>query len=349
MKKGLVSIILVNLNKSNLTNDCIKSLQKNKYKNIEIILIDNGSADSDVANLTRKGVKLIEVGKNVGFARGINIGVENSKGEYILVLNNDLTVAPDFLTKMLDVLNSDKSIGLVNGRILKKIGKKIVRSRHNTISLTGTVIEILDLPYPNEEMFWARGGCILYRRKDFDIPFDPSYFIYFEDMYLSWLSRLENKKVVFVPDSELYHLPSATTTEMSQKNPKMKNFFSFIWERNRIMNLMIFYKFSTLVRVFPLILVSTLLLNISDPRNLENRLRAYFWVIRNCRKVYKKRRRVQKRRKVSDREILRYKSCKFFSSSRKVKIFSFINILAYIYCAVLFLRTREFYKHEDGA
>ena len=107
----LISIIIVNYNGKKWLQKCLDSLLCQTYNNFEIIFVDNGSSDDSVEfvnnNYKDERIKIIKSDKNLGFAGGNNLGIDNSKGEYILLLNNDTWVEFDFLEKLFIFYNSE--------------------------------------------------------------------------------------------------------------------------------------------------------------------------------------------------------------------------------------------------
>jgi hypothetical protein len=106
-----------------LTRDCLLSLRKIDYANTEIVLVDNGSGDGSAERLAAEfpEVRLITNEKNLGFPAGNNVAIRDAMArnpDYFLLLNNDTLVAPDFLSKMVGVAESDAKIGAVNPKIL---------------------------------------------------------------------------------------------------------------------------------------------------------------------------------------------------------------------------------------
>src|SRR4051794_15878382 len=96
-----VSIIILNWNSYAVTRDCILSLRKMDYQNFEVVLVDNGSVDGSPEKLLENApeIRLIKNASNLGFACGCNVGMREAlcRGtDYILLLNNDTIVAPDF-------------------------------------------------------------------------------------------------------------------------------------------------------------------------------------------------------------------------------------------------------------
>lgn len=123
MKNPSVAIIIVNWNNANDTIDCIQNLQKISYDNFKVFLIDNGSSDDSVQGLKlikEDRLELIETGKNLGFSGGNNVGIKKAlekKFDYVLLLNNDTTVEPNFLDELMRVAESDEKIGVVGSKI----------------------------------------------------------------------------------------------------------------------------------------------------------------------------------------------------------------------------------------
>lgn len=115
---GLVSIVILTFNELDYTKRCVESIQKNTPEPHEIIFVDNGSRDGTVKWFKKfvtinSRYRLIENKENLGFARGCNQGIETSKGEHILLLNNDVLVTENWLSGMLEHLNSSPDIGIV--------------------------------------------------------------------------------------------------------------------------------------------------------------------------------------------------------------------------------------------
>lgn len=135
-KLPLVSIVSINFNQSAMTCDMIESIKKITYPNYEIIIVDNGSSASDPQKIKAQypEISLIVSDKNLGFAGGNNLGIRESKGEYILFLNNDTEVEPDFMEPLVRQILKDQSIGLVSPKI-----KYFFSENQNTIQYAGSI------------------------------------------------------------------------------------------------------------------------------------------------------------------------------------------------------------------
>ncbi len=118
IKPNITSIVILTFNQLKYTKECVESISKHTPEPHEIIFVDNGSTDGTVKWLKKlveenPSYRRIENGTNLGFARGCNQGITASKGEYILLLNNDVVVTENWLSGMLECLNSDPGIGIV--------------------------------------------------------------------------------------------------------------------------------------------------------------------------------------------------------------------------------------------
>ena len=119
-----VSVVILNLNGLEHTLECLESLKKITYPNYDVIVVDNASNGDDVKILREKSgdyVHIIENDKNYGFAEGSNIGMRYALRTfcpaYLLLLNNDTVVAPDFLDELVKVAESSDEIGIVGPKI----------------------------------------------------------------------------------------------------------------------------------------------------------------------------------------------------------------------------------------
>ncbi|PKP35263.1 MAG: hypothetical protein CVU00_03120 [Bacteroidetes bacterium HGW-Bacteroidetes-17] len=218
----LVSIITVNYNRLQDTIELLESLGKIYYSNIELILIDNGS-DDDLNLLERKfsNLKLIKNKKNLGFAAANNIGIKLAKGKYILLINNDVIVTPEFLTYLVQKLEQDQSIGIVSPKIYYYYKPNMIQyagfTDINPITIRNKGIGFNELEsgkYDEEkETYYAHGAAFLFRTELIKkIGFmSEIFFLYYEEM--DWCKRVRNNgyKIYYIPRSIIYHKDSATT------------------------------------------------------------------------------------------------------------------------------------------
>jgi GT2 family glycosyltransferase len=203
MNSPKVSIIILNWNGLEDIIECLESLKKITYPNYEVIVVDNGSQGDDVKVLREKYqdyIHIIQNEKNYGFAKGNNVGIRYAldKGtDYVLLLNNDTVVAPDFLDEMVKVAESDERIGIVCPKMYRYFQPEQVcfDGGVRIHLLWSTMTERLrpDDERPTVDTEFATGAAMLIRRKTLEqIGLLPEeYFFGVEDMDYS-LNALRN-------------------------------------------------------------------------------------------------------------------------------------------------------------
>ncbi len=339
MKQPFVSIILLNLNDEKNTINCLRSLEKLDYPNYEIIIVDNGSCLDSFNAIKRHAkklklkTKLIRLKQNKGFSQGNNIGVRASKAEYIVLLNNDTLVNKYWLKEMIKVMVENKNTAIVGSQINN------ISAFYKRRKTLGSVMSIFGEPIDvaSEDKcftFFVSGCSMLFRRSLIGEPFDKDYFAYGEDVALSWLIHLIGYETKIADKSKLDHLGGVVRKRLSK-------LVEFHGEKNRLMNMLLFYELKTLVKLAPIMFLNILItLVISIPKaRFTTRMEAYFWLIKNYKKVIEKRRNIQMQRKISDKEILRNVSC------RSPYINNFlVNKLLELYCFIFRLPVLELRK-----
>jgi GT2 family glycosyltransferase/glycosyltransferase involved in cell wall biosynthesis len=212
-----ISVIIVNLNGQALLADCIDALAAQDYPQdrLEIILVDNGSTDDSVPLVreTYPTVRIIEAGRNLGFAGGNNLGARVATGDYLALINNDAYADSHWLRAMVEALEGQPEVACAASKILDQDGK--------TIDFVGPVMNLygrafqIDKGMPvvpgvydePRELLAPCGGAMMIRRDVFWQVggFDEDYIAYYEDLDLGWRLWLYGYEVVFVPDAVVYH------------------------------------------------------------------------------------------------------------------------------------------------
>lgn len=206
-KEPLVSIIIINYNGKSYLEECLQSLKKITYNNFEIILVDNNSTDNSVEFVKNHypSIMIIKLDKNYGFAYPNNVGVKNARGELLLFLNNDTSVDPQFVTELVDAINSDSKIAICQSMLLKPNGE---------VDSSGDFIDHIGIAYSSKkkienvrEILSAKGASMLVRKEIYNKlgGFDEKFFISFEDVDLGWRSWILGYKVVVIPKSIVFH------------------------------------------------------------------------------------------------------------------------------------------------
>ena len=207
MSAPKVSIIIVYYNGKELLQKCLDSLLKVNYDNFEIILVDNNSTDGTVEFITKNypSLIIIKLDSNKGFAEPNNVAAKISKGKYLLFLNNDTVVTPNFISEMVKVMETDKKIAVCQSLLLKPDG---------SVDSSGDFIDHLGVVYNSKtkideirEVSSARGASMLVRSDIFEKldGFDQKFFVTFEDVDLCWRSWILGYRVLIIPTSIVYH------------------------------------------------------------------------------------------------------------------------------------------------
>ncbi|MFA7676451.1 MAG: glycosyltransferase family 2 protein [Candidatus Shapirobacteria bacterium] len=228
MSRSKISLIVINYNSSKNTNKLLLSIKKYIYEIIdEIIIIDNNSRDINYLNIKDQKIKLIKNNKNLGFAKAVNQGIDNSKNDLIILLNPDTTIIDNSILKTIDLIEKDKNIGVIGGKI-KYEYKKIFTANNTPTFLTG-LFEFTNLKkiFPNNRFtlnFWPEkikkinkptevsgicGAYLIFRKYDKkeDINyFNEEYFLYLEDLEFGLNMKSKGLKVIFDPRSEICHI-----------------------------------------------------------------------------------------------------------------------------------------------
>jgi len=238
-----VSIAIVNLNGKEFLNDCLLSIKEINYpkEKIEIIVVDNGSNDGSAQFIKSNypEVKLIENRENLGFAKANNQAAGVAHGEYIAFLNNDTKVDKNWLMELLrpvygsdEVICSGSKVLSLDGSSLDFVG--------GMINFEGKGFQIdyglsVNKDIHNVERFlpFVNGGAMLIKRDVFLEAggFDEDFFAYYEDVDLGWRLWVLGYKVVFSPNSIVYHAHHGTSKNFS--DDKLR----FLKERNSLISI----------------------------------------------------------------------------------------------------------------
>lgn len=243
MKK--VSVLIVNWNGVDLLKDCLPTLKSQTYSNFELIVVDNGSQDGSQGYVRQifPEALIIQLDRNYGFSKPNNIGFSKATGEYILTLNNDISLEHDFLAKIVGFMDSQSNeIYAVNPKVLYFYQRNVINTIGIKLLSNGGGVHIGKNSSSKSyndiiDVFGVCAGCALYRKTtivELGFFFDESYFAYLEDVDLSIRAYITGYKSKYFPGSVCYHKHSAT----AEKCPLFK---IYLIERNRLRNLIKYY------------------------------------------------------------------------------------------------------------
>src|SRR6476646_9262391 len=313
MTKDLVSVTLVTYNSGRFIKRCLESVLEQKYPILEVIVIDNASTDGtvDLLEQFQDTCRIHLNTENVGFAAAQNQAIALSSGEWVLTLNPDMLLLPDFIQALVDAGRLDQKIGTVCGKLLT-IQASFDLPEKQLIDSTGIYFtpmrrhldrgsqQVDNGHYLNfEYVFGATAAAALYRREMIDDIavlgefFDPDFFVYREDADVAWRAQLMGWRCIYTPLARGYHvrnvlpgnrraLPSVINMH-SVKNRflmRMKNMTPDLYRRNWA---------SIIARDFVVVGACVL--------HEHGSLKAFWYLARNWKRVMEKRREIMKRRK----------------------------------------------------
>ncbi len=235
----MISIIIVNYNGCHFLDDCLSALEHQTCPRdrFEVLLVDNASVDGSADHVRAHfpWVRVIDAGRNLGFAAGNNLGFRHARGELIALLNNDTIVDPGWLAALVATLGDDPTIGATTSKILLRDEPGVLNSTGLNLYRDGRGgdrgFRELDVGQYDRspEVFGACGASVLLRRSLLDDigEFDESFFMYCEDLDLFWRAQRRGWRCVYTPASVVRHVHCGTSGEGSP-------FFTYYWERNRV-------------------------------------------------------------------------------------------------------------------
>lgn len=224
----------------------LESLDRLTYPNWEVLLVDNGSTQGDIRPLKTDfpHIHLFISPDNLGFAGGNNLAFPHCRGKYVLLLNNDTEVDPAFLEPLVQLLEENQDAGVVSPKLFYYDHPDVLQfagtTRMHPITLRGSKIgngEKDDGRFDQiRETGFANGACMMLRKSLLDQlggMYEP-YFLYYEEHDLC--SRIERAgyRIMFHPDSRIWHKVSASTGALSPLKTQYLHRNRFVYlRRNR--------------------------------------------------------------------------------------------------------------------
>lgn len=220
-----VAVILVNWNGYEFTAACLDSLRRVDYPDFQVILVDNASQNQEGDRLKKAfpEIDLIKNSENLGFAGGNNTGILKALDQgfsYVLLLNNDTIVDPNFLGQMLLKFSQNSRLGVIQPLICFLHDRTQIWSAGGKWnSFLGRAITLGDrksvdnFNLTNQNLDWATGCCMLITREALLKTglLNESYFAYFEDVEWSLRFREMGFEIAFAAEAKIYHEAGASS------------------------------------------------------------------------------------------------------------------------------------------
>jgi GT2 family glycosyltransferase len=267
---GLVSIVIpcyyTKTKRPELLRNCINSVFASTYNNYEVIVVDDYS-ETDLSHILDDSIlnkiTLLRNQRNSGYGFSCNFGATKAKGEYICFLNDDMKVKPDMLEVLVRQINEQKNVGIL-------VCKEVNYDCESQIRATGMFMDRFVNTFPRRDfesgpIFYAPGAPSFMRLDIFHEigGFDKDYYLFVEDVDLSWRLRLRGYDMIYINDAIVYHRGSATIGSFSPD-------LLYLYQRNSLTTLIKNCGWKTLPVTLSLFMVQSAMLIF------------YFWVKKRC-------------------------------------------------------------------
>ena len=319
MSNDFVAVTIVTYNSGRFIKRCLESVLAQKYLRKEIIVIDNASTDGtiDILEQFEDRCKIVYNDENIGFAAAQNQAIGLSQSEWVLTLNPDVLLLPNFIQALVDAGQMHPRAGTVCGKLLAILAtfdlpdKPLVDStgiyftpmlRH----LDRGSQEVDNGHFLNHEyVFGATAAAALYRREMIDDIavdgefFDEEFFVYREDADVAWRAQLLGWRCIYTPHARGYHVRNVLPGNRRALPPvinmhsvknrflmRIKNMTPDLYRRNWLS-----------ITVRDIIVIGCCLLR------EHSSLKAFWYLAKNWRNVIEKRRYIMSRRRASDKYI----------------------------------------------
>lgn len=254
MPKIELSIIIISFNTKELTQNCLESSLKslkNASFSYEIVVVDNASKDGSVEMLQKYQTKLkdrfrlILSSKNIGFGKGNNLGVKHAQGKYILLLNSDIVVLDDAITKLFKFYTEhEEKYHFLGGKLLNSdMSDQPSACRFFTLPVVfGTLFLRGDYwgltrfsPHTIKQVDWISGACILTKKAYLEAldGFDKDIFLYMEEVDLLYRAKQRGYLTFFYPFARFTHLGSASSSGRTFPIVQVYRGFLYFYKKHR--------------------------------------------------------------------------------------------------------------------
>jgi GT2 family glycosyltransferase len=311
-----VSITIVTHNSGRFIKRCLESVLDQEYPRLEVIVIDNASTDGtiDLLDQFEGRCRIIYNDANIGFAGAQNQAIAASNGDWVLTLNPDVLLMPDFIQNLVEAGNVHPRVGTVCGKLLT-IGPAFEMPEKQLVDSTGIYFtpmlrhldrgsQELDNGHylKHEYVFGATAAAALYRREMIDDIsengdfFDPDFFVYREDADVAWRAQLLGWHCIYTPMSRGYHVRAVLPGNRRALPPvinmhSVKNRFLM-----RIKNITpdLYWRNWFSITMRDIVVVGCCLLR------EHSSLKAFWYLAKNWQRVVQKRKAIMSRRRTSD-------------------------------------------------
>jgi hypothetical protein len=306
-----VTVVVLNYNGKKHIQKCLDSIFRMNYPRFRVVVVDNASNDGSLFSVKQQfpKAKIVEYCRNYGFAKAYNMALEEIESDFIVLLNNDVRVEPEWLNELMPYISDNDEVSAVTPKMLFMQNTSAINAAGGKCDIYGSGWnrgngEIDNGQYERvEEVFYANCGAVVIRKNAWkDVgPFDEQYFLYGEDLDWCWRARLKGYRIFYLPQSRIYH-------EWRASNGPIIPLLERNWLTTAIKN----YDSGTLLKLAPKLLALKTAVGawlLLKGRGLNDKLAiidGFLWNLKKFRETWKKRLLIQASRKIDDKEIQKY-------------------------------------------
>ncbi len=242
-----IAVVILNWNGKKWLEKFLPGVMEYSAGLAEVIIADNASSDGSLEylHLSHPQVRIIKLDKNHGFATGYNLALNQTEADYFVLLNSDIEVTPNWISPVIELMETDPMIAACQPKILSYYEK----SKFEYAGAAGGFIDRFGYPFCRGrlfqeietdtgqydqpvEVFWATGACMFVRAEVFRQlgGFDDDFFAHMEEIDFCWRARNRGYRILYTPGSKIFHIGGGTLP----KNNSRKTYLNI---RNNIIML----------------------------------------------------------------------------------------------------------------
>ena len=216
MKK--VTVIIPNYNGLKFMEPCFAALERQNYRDFDILVVDNGSEDGSAQWLREREIPTLFMGENTGFSGAVNAGIRAVSTPYVILLNNDTEPFPDYVGELVRCMDRFPDVFSASSKMIQLYRKDLMDDAGDMYSILGWAYQRgVGQPAAGyrkaRQVFAACAGAAIYRREVFEEIgyFDESHFAYLEDIDVGYRAKIYGYRNIYCPTAKVYHVGSGTS------------------------------------------------------------------------------------------------------------------------------------------
>lgn len=213
-----VTVIIPNYNGKKLLENCIQTLERQTCTDFKLLVVDNGSDDGSTEVTSSLDLTMLALKENTGFCGAVNEGIRRADTPYVILLNNDTEVLPEFVEELLSAIKKSDRIFSAGAMMIDYHDRGRIDNAGDYYTAFGWAVArgkgkpLADFNRPCR-VFSCCGGAVIYRTgllREMG-PFDERHFAYLEDVDMGYRAKIHGYINCYAPGARVYHVGSATT------------------------------------------------------------------------------------------------------------------------------------------